>query len=44
MRLDLDYASPTNQFSFVLNTNTSFKKDNNNYINSLSISQLNTLD
>jgi len=44
MRLDLDYASPTTQFSFDLNTNTSFKKDNNNYINSLSIHQLNTLD
>lgn len=44
MRLDLDYASPTTQFSFDLNKNTSFKKDNNNYINSLSIHQLNTLD
>lgn len=44
MRLDLDYASPSTQFSFDLNTNTSFKKDNNNYINSLSIHQLNTLD
>jgi len=44
MRLDLDYTSPSTQFSFDLNTNTSFKKDNQNYINSLSINQLNTLD
>lgn len=44
MRLDLDYTSPSTQFTFDLNKNTAFKKDNNNFINQLSVKDLNTLD
>ncbi|GAB7056519.1 cupin domain-containing protein [Paenibacillus sp. YK5] len=39
----MDYTSPSVQFSFDLNNNLFFKKDNRNYINGLSIHQLNTL-
>jgi len=40
----MDYTSPNTQFTFDVNTNTLFKKDANNYINLLSIKQLNTLE
>lgn len=39
----MDYTSPSVQFTYDLNNNTFFKKDNRNYINALSINQLNTL-
>lgn len=39
----MDFTSPSVQFTYDLNNNTFFKKDNRNYINSLSIHQLNTL-
>lgn len=40
----MDYTAPTTQFSFDMNQNTLFKKDNHNFINELSIKQLNTLE
>lgn len=40
----MDYKSPNTQFTFDVNSNTTFKKDANNYINTLSIKELNTLD
>jgi oxalate decarboxylase/phosphoglucose isomerase-like protein (cupin superfamily) len=40
----MDYNSPTVQFSYDLSNNTTFKKDAYNYINELSIMQLNTLE
>jgi oxalate decarboxylase/phosphoglucose isomerase-like protein (cupin superfamily) len=40
----MDYKSPTAQFSFDVNSNTTFKKDDCNYINTLSIKELNTLE
>ncbi len=39
----MDYSSPSVQFTYDLNNNPFFKKDNRNYINVLSINQLNTL-
>jgi len=39
----MDYTSPSTQFSFDVNTSLFFKKNNQNYINVLSINQLNTL-
>ena len=39
----MDYTSPNVQFTADLNNNTFFRKDAANYINILSISQLNTL-
>ncbi|MGF9697109.1 cupin domain-containing protein [Paenibacillus sp. MABNR03] len=39
----MDYTLPTTQFTYDVNQNQLFKKDDNNYINSLSIKQLNTL-
>ncbi|MDN4601926.1 cupin domain-containing protein [Paenibacillus sp. F6_3S_P_1C] len=39
----MDYTLPTTQFTFDVNQNPFFKKDGNNYINFLSIHQLNTL-
>lgn len=39
----MDYASPTAQFTYDLKNTTFFKKDPQNYINILSIHQLNTL-
>jgi len=39
----MDFTSPTTQFTYDLSNNLFFKKDNQNYINSLSIRQLNTL-
>lgn len=40
----MDYTSPDIQFTYDLNQNTVFKKDPSNFINELSIKQLNTLD
>ncbi|MFD0677994.1 MULTISPECIES: cupin domain-containing protein [unclassified Paenibacillus] len=39
----MDYTSPSTQFTFDVNNNLFFKKDDQNYINILSIDQLNTL-
>ncbi|CAH1200536.1 hypothetical protein PAECIP111893_01424 [Paenibacillus plantiphilus] len=39
----MDYASPSAQFTYDVSNNPFFKKDAQNYINSLSIMQLNTL-
>lgn len=39
----MDFTSPNAQFTYDVNNNTFFKKDNQNYINFLSINQLNTL-
>lgn len=39
----MDFTSPSAQFTYDVNRNTSFKKDNRNFINELSIKQLNTL-
>ena len=44
MSTNIDYTSPTTQFTFDVNDSTFFKKDNNNFINILSINQLNTLE
>lgn len=40
----MDYTSPDTEFTFDVNTNTLFKKDANNFINLLSVKQLNTLE
>lgn len=40
----MDYTSPNTQFTFDVNSNTFFKKDAQNYINMLSVKQLNTLE
>ncbi|MGP0585049.1 cupin domain-containing protein [Paenibacillus timonensis] len=39
----MDFASPNAQFSFDVNRNTTVRKDQRNFINELSIHQLNTL-
>lgn len=39
----MDFTSPSVQFTYDVNKNSFFKKDNQNYINFLSINQLNTL-
>ncbi|HEY4390911.1 MAG TPA: cupin domain-containing protein, partial [Paenibacillus sp.] len=39
----MDYTSPNVNFTYDLKNNQFFKKDNQNYINTLSINQLNTL-
>ncbi|WP_315373138.1 cupin domain-containing protein [Paenibacillus xylanexedens] len=39
----MDYTLPTTEFTYDLSNNPLFKKDENNYINALSIKQLNTL-
>jgi oxalate decarboxylase/phosphoglucose isomerase-like protein (cupin superfamily) len=44
MSSNIDYTSPTTQFTFDVNDSTFFKKDNKNFINILSINQLNTLE
>ncbi|MEE6451800.1 cupin domain-containing protein [Gottfriedia acidiceleris] len=44
MRLDLDYTSPSIQFTYDINKNHAFVKDNQNFINQLSVNDLNTLD
>ncbi len=40
----MDYTSPNTQFTYDVNCNTTFKKDDCNYINTLSIKELNTLE
>jgi quercetin dioxygenase-like cupin family protein len=40
----MDYTSPSTQFTFDVNASPFFKKDNQNYINVLSVKQLNTLE
>lgn len=40
----MDYTSPDTQFTFDLNCNTLFKKDDCNYINLLGVKNLNTLE
>ncbi|WP_445669793.1 cupin domain-containing protein [Paenibacillus sp. FSL R10-2199] len=40
----MDYTSPNTQFTFDMNCNTLFKKDDCNYINVLGIKNLNTLE
>ena len=44
LSLSIDYTSPKTQFAFDINKNTTVKKDNQNFINTLSIKELNTLD
>lgn len=44
MSSNIDYTSPATQFTFDLNANTLFKKNNHNFINVLGINQLNTLE
>ena len=44
MSSNIDYTSPTTHFAFDLNNSSLFKKDNQNFINVLGISQLNTLE
>ncbi|MDS9470683.1 cupin domain-containing protein [Sporosarcina pasteurii] len=39
-----DVSSPSAEYTFDVNQNTLFKRDNKNFINELSIDQLNTLD
>lgn len=39
----MDYTSPSTQFTYDLSNNPAFRKDSRNYINELSIMQLNTL-
>ncbi|MGZ9586468.1 cupin domain-containing protein [Paenibacillus marinisediminis] len=41
---NIDYTSPSTQFTFDVNTSPLFRKDNQNYINVLGVEQLNTLD
>lgn len=41
---NMDYTSPTTQFTFDINKSPLFIKDNKNYINILGIKQLNTLE
>jgi quercetin dioxygenase-like cupin family protein len=41
---NLDYTSPSTQYTFDINNSPLFKKDNKNYINILGIQQLNTLE
>jgi quercetin dioxygenase-like cupin family protein len=41
---DMDYTSPSTQYTFDLNNNPLFRKDSRNYINVLGIKQLNTLE
>ena len=44
MSSNIDYTSPTTQFTFDVNDSTFIKKDNQNFINVLGINQLNTLE
>ncbi len=44
MSSNIDYTSPTTQFTFDVNDSLTFKKDNRNFINVLGINQLNTLE
>lgn len=40
----MDYSGPNVQFTYDVNRNTIVRKDSRNYINQLSVSELNTLD
>lgn len=40
----MDYTSPNTEFSFDMNCSPLFRKDSSNYINVLSVKELNTLD
>lgn len=44
MDSSIDYTSPSTQFTFDVNNNLFFKKDNFNFMNILGVGQLNTLD
>lgn len=44
MTVYMDYTSPSAQFTFDVNTSPLFIKDDQNYINILGVSQLNTLE
>ncbi|MEK4485546.1 cupin domain-containing protein [Psychrobacillus sp. FSL H8-0484] len=44
MSSSMDYTSPNTQFAFDVNKSPLVQKDNRNFINILSINQLNTLD
>ncbi|MBP0723896.1 cupin domain-containing protein [Bacillus sp. RG28] len=44
MTLNIDYTSPSTEYTFDLNKNPLFIKDHHNYINILGVKQLNTLD
>jgi len=44
MSSNIDYTSPATQFTFDVNDSNNFQKDNQNFINVLSIDQLNTLE
>lgn len=44
MDSSLDYTSPSTQFTYDVNNNLFFKKDNYNFMNILGVQQLNTLD
>ena len=44
MSSNIDYTSPTTQFTFDVNDSRLFTKDNQNFINILGINQLNTLE
>lgn len=44
MALNMDYTSPSVQYTFDVNTSLLFKKNEFNYINTLGVEQLNTLD
>ncbi|MGE7917046.1 cupin domain-containing protein [Lysinibacillus xylanilyticus] len=44
MSSNIDYTSPSTQFTFDVNNSTLFKKDPQNYINILGVEQLNTLE
>lgn len=43
MAADMDYTSPSTQYTFDVNKSPLFRKDNQNYINVLGMKQLNTL-
>nr|WP_036132066.1 cupin domain-containing protein [Lysinibacillus sphaericus] len=44
MSSNIDYTSPSMQFTFDVNKSPLFKKDNQNFINILGVEQLNTLE
>lgn len=44
MDSSIDYTSPSTQFTFDMNKNLFFKKDDHNFMNILGVQQLNTLD
>jgi len=44
MSFNIDYTSPSTEFTFDVNKSPLFMKDQNNFINILGVKQLNTLD